>query len=397
MHTLILSAAHQEQDELMKNLEVFLQDLGTEVSFGTLDDLIRQDLSLIFVATGGTEEQFLRILDKLPGKIYLLTHPAHNSLAASLEILAYLQQKGRRGEILHGTAAYVGKRLDEIKAFKRAQSRLQGMRLGVLGVSDWLIASDVEEERVKKIAGLNFVPLPIEELLAEVDLGGYEENEWTAKLIDLGYDGHEMEKALEIYGALKRLMQRHGLSGLSLRCFDLLAPLRSTACLALAILNAEGYPAGCEGDKKSLLSMVVAQSLLEESVFMANPSSLDPEKEELVIAHCTLPLDYPKKIALNTHFESGIGVAVASDFGFEAVTLFKMDSFRNFVAKEGKLLESLHRSDLCRSQMRIHLPGGMDYFLKHPLANHHMVLRGHYGALLQRFLEDMAPDIHRRD
>ncbi|NLY36769.1 MAG: hypothetical protein GX046_05990 [Tissierellia bacterium] len=397
MHTLIISAAHQEQEELMRTLEEFRQNLDADVSFGTLEDLIRQDLSLVFVATGGTEEQFLRILDKLPGKIYLLTHPAHNSLAASLEILAYLQEKGRRGEILHGTPEFFGDKLKEIQRLKTAQMKLQGMRLGVFGISDWLIASEVDEERVKEVAGISFIPLPIEELLTEVNKGGYEENIWTAKLVDLDYDGLEMEKSLEIYGALKRLMQKHGLTGFSLRCFDLLGPLQSTACLALAILNAEGYPAGCEGDKKSLLSMVVAQALLDESVFMANPSSLDPQKEELVIAHCTLPLDYPKTIALNTHFESGIGVAVASEFDFEDVTLFKMDSFRNFVAKEGKLLESLYRNDLCRSQMRIHLPGGMDYFLKYPIANHHMVLRGHHAALLKRFLEDIAPGIEMRE
>lgn len=397
MHTLIINAAHQEQDKLMESLEEFRQNLGVNLNFGSLEDLIRQDLSLVFVATGGTEEQFLRILDQLPGKIYLLTHPAHNSLAASLEILTYLQEKGRSGEILHGTPEFVGEKLKEIQQLKSAQMKLQGMRLGVFGISDWLIASDVDEKRVKEVAGISFIPLGIDELLTEVNKGGYEENSWTAKLIDLGYDGLEMEKALEIYGALKRLMKKHGLTGFSLRCFDLLGPLQSTACLALAILNAEGYPAGCEGDKKSLLSMVVAQALLDESVFMANPSSLDPQKEELVIAHCTLPLDYPKKIALNTHFESGIGVALASEFDFEDVTLFKMDSFNNFVAMEGKLLESLYRNDLCRSQMRIHLPGGMDYFLKHPIANHHMVLRGHHAEILKKFLEEISPEIKRRD
>lgn len=397
MHTLIISAAHQEQDELMKSLEEFRKNLNIDLSFGSLDDLIRQELSLVFIATGGTEEQFRKILDQLPGKIYLLTHPAHNSLAASLEILAYLQEKGRKGEILHGAPEFVGKKLKEIQLLKNTQVKLQGMRLGVFGISDWLIASDVDEDRVKEIAGIDFVSLSIDELLAEVDKGGYEENPWTQKLLDQGYKALEMEKALEIYGALKRLMKKHNLFGFTLRCFDLLGPLQSTACLALSILNAEGYPAGCEGDKKSLLSMVVAQTLLKESVFMANPSSLDPEKEELVIAHCTLPLDYPRKISLNTHFESGIGVALASDFGFEDVTLFKMDSFNHFVAKEGRLVESLHRNDLCRSQMRIHLPGGTDYFLQHPLANHHMVLRGHHSQLIKKFLEYMAADIKRRD
>lgn len=230
----------------------------------------------------------------------------------------------------------------------------------------------------------------------EYEKGGYEKNQWTELLESKGYSKKEMDKALNIYGALKRLIQKHQLTGLSLRCFDLLEPLNTTSCLALAILNAEGYVAGCEGDEKSLLSMVVAQELLGESVFMANPSMLDIQKEELLIAHCTIPLDYPEKVYLNTHFESGIGLAVASKFAFEDVTLFKMDSFNNFVAKEGSLKESLFKTDLCRSQMLLHLPGAMDYFLKHPIANHHMVLRGHRAQLLKGFLEYVAKDIKMR-
>lgn len=397
MHTLIIKAAHQEEDLLMATLEKFRKDMGVDLDFGSLEDLIEQDLSLVFVATGGTEMQFLNILDKLPGKIYLLTHPAHNSLAASLEILTYLQDQGRQGEILHGRPREVGERVKEILHFKEVRKKLSQHRLGVIGVSDWLIASDLDYDRVKELTGMEFIRFEVQELMEEVKKGGYEANEWTEKLLKLNYNKQEMDKALEVYGALSRLIGKHGLTGFSLRCFDILDPLDTTACLALAILNAQGYPSGCEGDQKSLLSMVVSQELLGESVFMANPSELDPVKEQLVIAHCTIPLDYPDKVYLNTHFESGIGVGVASDFDFEDVTIFKMDSFENFVAKEGRLLESLHRNDLCRSQMRLHLPGAMDYFLKHPISNHHMVLRGHHGDLLRRFLEEIAGDIKRRD
>lgn len=397
MHTLVIKAVHQEMDELMKTLEEFREAMEADLDFGSLEDLQRQEVSLVFVATGGTEEQFKKIFDALPGRIYLLTHPGHNSLAASLEILSYIQQQGREGEILHGTPEQVGEKVREIKLFKETRERLTRHRLGVFGISDWLIASDIDRERVLELAGMDFVPFEVQELMDEYEKGGYEENKWTQLLLSKGYDKKEMKKALDIYGALKRLIKKHKLTGFSLRCFDLLDPLDTTACLALAILNAEGYPSGCEGDQKSLLSMVVAQELLGESVFMANPSKLDIKEEELTIAHCTLPLDYPEKVYLNTHFESGIGVAVASKFGFEDVTLFKMDSFESFVAKEGKLKESLFRTDLCRSQMLIHLPGAMDYFLKRPIANHHMVLRGHKAELLQRFLEYMSPDIKRRD
>lgn len=396
MRTLILKAAHQEMDELMKTLEDFRVATDSNLEFGTLEDLQMQGISLVFIATGGTEELFLKILDALPGRIYLLTHPGHNSLAASLEILTYLQEKGREGEILHGSPEELGKKIKELELFKKTRDKLSKHRLGVFGVSDWLIASSVDRKRVQELTGMELISFEVKELMDEYEKGGYEKNQWTELLESKGYSKKEMDKALNIYGALKRLIQKHQLTGLSLRCFDLLEPLNTTSCLALAILNAEGYVAGCEGDEKSLLSMVVAQELLGESVFMANPSMLDIQKEELLIAHCTIPLDYPEKVYLNTHFESGIGLAVASKFAFEDVTLFKMDSFNNFVAKEGSLKESLFKTDLCRSQMLLHLPGAMDYFLKHPIANHHMVLRGHRAQLLKGFLEYVAKDIKMR-
>ena len=50
------------------------------------------DIPVVFIQTGGTEGKFLSQLDKMPEPTILLTHGAMNSLAASLEILSYLQQ-----------------------------------------------------------------------------------------------------------------------------------------------------------------------------------------------------------------------------------------------------------------------------------------------------------------
>lgn len=394
MKALVLTALDQNKEELYEQLESFTKQLTPTVTL--CDELDEGDISLVFVATGGTEEQFKRLYDSLSGKVYLLTHPAYNSLAASLEILAFLQEQGREGEILHGSPERLSRKLYQIEKIQKTKEELKGLRLGVLGISDWLIASDVEEERVKERVGIEFIHVPVEELLQEMEVGGYEENPWTQELLDKNFPSAEMKKALEIYGALKRLMKKHSLDGLTLRCFDLLEPLQSTACLALAMLNAEGYPAGCEGDQKSLLSMTLAQKLLGTTAFMANPSWLDPETDEVILAHCTLPLDWPQHYELDTHFESGIGVALRATLSPGPITLFKMDSFRNYVCIEGEILESLDRDDLCRSQMRVFLPWGPEYFLHRPIANHHIFLRGHHKDFLEAFLLEIAPEMDER-
>ena len=51
-----------------------------------------------------------------------------------------------------------------------------------------------------------------------------------------------------------------------------------------------GIPAACEGDQKSLISMVILNALTGESGFMVNPSCMNSEKKEIIFAHCTLPI-----------------------------------------------------------------------------------------------------------
>ena len=41
--------------------------------------------------------------------------------------------------------------------------------------------------------------------------------------------------------------------------------------------------------------------------------------------------------------------------------------------------------DLCRTQMRILLPDGTDYFTTAPISNHHMICKGHWAGLINEF------------
>lgn len=116
-------------------------------------------------------------------------------------------------------------------------------------------------------------------------------------------------QALEIYGAFRRLVERYQLAGVSVRCFDLLTLVKNTGCLGLALLNANGIFGGCEADLPTLLSMSILGTVSGQHAFQCNPSRVDRAANEIVFAHCTLPLDMPEKYHLGTHFESKIGFA----------------------------------------------------------------------------------------
>ena len=346
-------------------------NIAYELKGNNYADYGESSLSMIYVRTGGTEGIFRRLLPQLQAKsgrpFYLLTSGKSNSLAASMEILSYLRQHNIRGEIIHGSADYIAKRIRLLTSVEAARRQLDGVRLGIVGrPSDWLIASHADKDAVKERLGIELTDIPMQELLDAI-----------------GTEGGN------IYGALKSIVARHRLQGFTLRCFDLLTTVKNTGCLALAQLNAEGYVAGCEGDVPAMLSMMIVRALTGVSGFQANPANVDPDRGELLMAHCTIPLDMVERYELDTHFESGIGVGVRGYMKEGAVTVFKVsgDLSRRFVA-EGELVENQSKPDLCRTQQLIRLADKSQaaYFLTDPIGNHHIVVPGHLKEQLERIL-----------
>ncbi len=390
----------------------FLDGLGIDYVLKGSDysDYGSSTLNLIYVRTGGTEGQFLKLLPVLQASkgdvsrtdirpFYLLTSGKSNSLAASMEILAYLRQNGLRGEIIHGSREYVARRILLLAKAEKARQLMRGHRLGVIGrPSDWLISSNADYDYVKERLGVSLVDIPMEELLDIIA-----KIPETAQQ-DFKTGGHDVSSSLpganRIYVALKTLVARHGLHGLTLRCFDLLTAVRNTGCLALARLNAEGVVASCEGDVPAMLSMEIAHVLTGVSGFQANPASIDIETGRMLFAHCTIPLNMVERYETDTHFESGIGVGIRGYVKTGPVTIFKVSGERpradrhdmgvlpRYFIAEGELLGNEAEPDKCRTQLVIELADKRkaNYFLTDPIGNHHIIVPGHVQELLEEIL-----------
>ena len=348
----------------------FLESLNIAYDLKGADfaDYGRQGLNLIYVRTGGTEGIFKRLLPELQAKsrrpFYLLTSGKSNSLAASMEILSYLRQNGIQGEIIHGSAEYIGRRIALLAKVEDARRQLDGVKLGIIGKpSDWLISSHADKDAVRQQLGIELTDIAMQELFDAVEAKG------------------------DIYEALKVIISQHQLQGFTLRCFDQLTTVKDTGCMPLARLNAEGYVAGCEGDVPAMLSMMIVRSLAGVSGFQANPAHINPETGEMLFAHCTIPLNMVERYELDTHFESGIGTGIRGFMKPGPVTIFKVsgDLSRRFIA-EGELIENQSKPDLCRTQQLIRLSdkSQTSYFLTNPIGNHHIILPGHLKELLER-------------
>ncbi len=345
------------------------------------------DLKLIFIQSGGSEGLFLQHMDELQEPYYLLTNGSNNSLAASLEIMTYLNINGKKGEILHGDIPYIADRIKKLALAGRIRRELKKTRFGVLGKpSDWLIASVPEYGKAKDTLGITFEDVPLDEVkklfeeTAVVDVSK----------LPAPFDNDEKIKAMRVYEAFRRIAKERGLNGFTVRCFDLLGPLRTTGCAGLSLLNDSGITAACEGDIAALISMHIARLLTGEANFQANPSRISTEDNTVVFAHCTLPLAMTERYTFDTHFESGTGLAVKGYLKEEDVTVFRISAdLKRYFASNGRIVKNLEEPDLCRTQILVKLERNVGELLKHPCGNHHIIFYGHHEDNIRALMENL--------
>ncbi|MBO4379749.1 MAG: hypothetical protein J5784_01975 [Muribaculaceae bacterium] len=351
---------------------------------------------IIFVRTGGTESVFLNLVKtgkiNLNRRIYLLASNSNNSLAASMEILSYLRRNNCRGEIIHGAAETIRRRIEELSM----DDKKTKARLGVIGQpSDWLISSGVDYSVVMENAGVELVDIAIEELeeehsrTADCEIPVEIRNaECCQKAKEYIAGAIRLKKALDVIAA------KYHLDGFTLRCFDLLTAIHNTGCLALSMFNSESKVATCEGDIPAMLSMWTAREVTGTFGFQANPSRMDTIAGEMIFAHCTVPFNLVERFSLDTHFESGIGVGICGKLKEGPVTVLKIsgDMSRYFIA-EGRIDRNLCERDLCRTQVAIRFnnPGDVfKYFMNRPIGNHHIIIPGNNGRKIEAYMKSMG-------
>ena len=378
----LVSSLHN-QNKINENTLKLLNELMTisdvEFNISSIDELYNSDLSLILIQSGGSEGLFLENIKNLKPPFYLLTYGYNNSLAASLEILSYLKDNNLEGEVLHGSNEYIIKRIKELTKINVQY------RFGIIGKpSDWLIASNANYETAKRLHNIELVDISINKVS---DYYFKSINDYN---LEFKYDSKEIDKALKLHKVLNKIKEEYNLNGLTIRCFDLLEKLKTTSCLSLALLNKEGVVATCEGDVPTMISMHILNKLTNQVGFQANPSRIDVENKKMILAHCTLPLNMVDKYNLDTHFESGIGVAIKGYLKEEKVTIFKLSkNLKDYYVTTGTIIKNLEESNLCRTQIEVSIDDNIEYFLNRPYGNHHVVIYGDYKNDIIKYMSKL--------
>ncbi len=337
---------------------------------------------VLLVATGGTEHVVLELREKLRGKpLLVIALPYANSLPAVMEAAPILKRYGRVAiHYMDGFKSVAYYSLSKAVTALRAAAHIQGTRLGIIGgISPWLVYSRLDDRRAREI-GIELVEIGLEEfieLYKEAKPSNEVFEKISANAARILVSKSNIDNALRVYEALKSIIKQHRLQALTIKCFDLITRLNTTACLALSLLNSSGFVAGCEGDVPATITMMLLSSVSGKPAFMANPARIG--SDEVLLAHCTAPMVYGA-YELMTHFESGVGVGVSAKYpAGTPATLARLDpgSLRlrvgvGIVEASGNLSE--HH---CRTQVLVKIRHP-ERLLEDSIGNHYVMVPGRY-------------------
>ena len=428
-----LSQKRMEVIEALKALgDVSIFKNSSPASCG-IESATGEVVNVAYILTGGTESLFVKLfgenLSRL-GNIAIISDAYHNSLAASQEICTWLYNNGVQHRHIHIPLHSPDATLNRLPTLLCAESpapqrcecnagvaaeatcaeaataeaasteaatadalvkALGGCTIGLIGeASPWLIASGIDKEALSKRCGVSFKEISIG-TLADKYLG-YREL-WKNHTLSAGARAEldevlcrfscslegdrtteDLSDAAIMYLALASICKEEHLDAVTVKCFDLLSSCKTTACLALALLNDNGVIAGCEGDIPSICTMLAVYKALGRPSFMANPASIDSDNLSIDFAHCTIPTVMVESCTLPSHFESGIGIGINGEVPLGNYTLCKLSgkTLERSLICNGRLVKGEYLSNRCRTQVRFifESKAEFDAFCKARVGNH---------------------------
>jgi L-fucose isomerase-like protein len=334
---------------------------------------------IILFMSGGSERRAIELAD--PDRpVLLLSIRGNNAYAAATEVMAWMVNNSRIAMLADAGDAAESGLIDRWRIVAGAWELLHGSRAGLIGtVSEWLVASDVTAETLRRRFGVDLIGIPWE------TLPDYSKEDPDIALLNRFGDQkvEGMDDAARVLPVLRRALHSRGLAAIAVECFSLVQERKVTACLAFAQLNSEGTVATCEGDIASMAGMMAGRALTGSVPWMANTTLLT--EKTLILSHCTAPFDMVSQVKLPSHYETGWSLAVDGEITARDVTVYRFSENldRVFIA-EGRVVSRPHMEDACRTQVEIELPEeALRALREKPLGNHLLLSPGKHSELIQ--------------
>ncbi len=158
----------------------------------------------------------------------------------------------------------------------RVNRALRGARLGLLGgrcISAYPTAADANQ--VKALFGTEIEHVDQLVLLEKARSVPKETSRQLIERVKSTYGKVDVPedmliRSVNVYAALKEIIEEYSLDMCSVKCIGELMDRYCSCCLALTMLNDEGFPSGCQCNVNALLSGFILSGFSGEPVFMGD-------------------------------------------------------------------------------------------------------------------------------
>ncbi|WP_263771000.1 L-fucose/L-arabinose isomerase family protein [Propionivibrio soli] len=94
-------------------------------------------------------------------------------------------------------------------------------------------------------------------------------------------------KTLKVYAELRSRAESEGFAGIAVRCWpEFFTQYGCAACGAIALMNEDRRPGGCEADMYGVVSSLILQWTSEKGVFNTDLVDIDAQSDTVVFWHC---------------------------------------------------------------------------------------------------------------
>jgi hypothetical protein len=330
---------------LRKAANGYIQELfgNDDFSFKIIEnviDLSKEGLGIVLVETNYIQEQFWNILLRLPSPVFLLPIQGNGSIGAASDISSYLNFRHIECHLLIGTNDNIRK---VIRTYAFSGS-IKGFtnHIGVI-ISEENVMLNSYNVNYKALRGcfdMESVSISEQEL---VDIfNSKPKMKMPRDFFKSTWDYYELDKSYRLYLALKDLIKKYNLKGITMECFSLCNTLRATACLAYDKLTEEGYYISCHNNILGIICASISNNLFKEPVFQGSTYSLDFENNIAIFASSYVPTSMCESFAYDTESQTNLGVSIKGKMKKGNVTIFIVfNNLRYYFADEGTIIDNL--------------------------------------------------------
>ncbi|MEM3700602.1 MAG: hypothetical protein QXL57_07030 [Candidatus Bathyarchaeia archaeon] len=165
-------------------------------------------------------------------------------------------------------------------------------------------------------------------------------------------------------------------------------------CFAYTNLRDEGFPAACEADIISLLSMVILHYLVNKPCFMGN-TFVDTKGNTLILSHCVCPrkmegyngsaAPYRLRRYHREKFTGSLTVFVKMKKGQEVTICRLSGDLKSMIVARGVIVDcaDMDSEEYCRVTVKVKIASPKE-FIRKTSGNHHVMVYGDYREQLRR-------------